>query len=326
MKKNIPLIAATATLLAIAGVFVFTSHKAKKPVKPPTQDDLAFRDRSKADAIYHSPQAKKAYSDFIDRWKNNPDKKVQDQVGAARIRLAYLTAKDNDWKGARQLFKETASEYKGTGEMRADFGGIKDQALYQAAVTLNAEGKKAEYRAALVDFLKTQKLSPLVNAAYKRLVKVDGKATAEDDALLQQALDAQEKKIRFEMAVCGPKAIAYLLKLEGKGDFDYKVLAKDCGTNDEGTTMEGLRKGLLAHGLDYFGYRVGKEDLSTLPCPAILCRGEHYVVVTHAGPGELTIYDPSRLSEEKLPLDKIDDPQFNAIFLLKSAPRADGTP
>ena len=106
--------------------------------------DVARSDIKKANVDFNKPGARKAYTEFIGKYKASPDKQVQDQVGSARMRLAYATARDKDWEGARKIFKEAAAQYKGTDVVSASFGGIKDQALYQAAVCLSAEGKKAE--------------------------------------------------------------------------------------------------------------------------------------------------------------------------------------
>jgi hypothetical protein len=304
--------------LAAIGILI-TVNPAKKP-RPLTTAQIASVDRTKADRLYNSPQGKEAYKSFVDKWKVSPDKKVQDEVGAARIRLGYLAAKDKNWSAARAQFKEAVSEYKGTGSMAADFGGVRDEALYQSAVTLNAEGQKAEYRKALIDFIRSEPLSPLVHAAYKRIVKLDGRATQGVDALLQHALDQQQERTRFETSVCGPRALAYLLKAEGKGEFDYKELAKECGTNDKGTTLEAMRVCLRSHGLFYYGFRVSKSDLRKIECPAVLFQGDHYLIVTKAGSEALTAFDPSFDRARVIPLSSITDPQFNAILLLKSAP------
>ena len=323
LQRKLPhLIIGAGLVMAIGVVFVSIPRHAK-PKKPLTVGDVARLDRSNADAKYNTPNAKQAYKAFVDKWKDNPDKHVQDQVGAARIRLAYAVSKDKDWQESRRILKEAAKEYKGTGTLGGDFGGIPDQALYQAAATLKAEGKLKEYRAALIDFITNQPLSPLVDAAYKRIVQLDGHSSDNLDALLQRAHNEQQKKIRFEMSVCGPKAAAYLLEAEGKGKFDYKALAKECGTKDSGTTMEALRECLKRHGLEYFGFRVSKEDLPGIRVPAIMFQQDHYVVVTKADSKALTTYDPTRERTTDLPLDTIKDPQFNAILLVKSAPSSE---
>jgi len=348
--------------------------------KLPTPAETAAAERIKVDSGFNGPTAKAAYESFIDKYKSSPNKQIQDQVGAARIRLAYVTARqsptpthalrsgnnpspqsqstvtDRDRiEAARQIFLQAANGYKGTGTMASDFGGVKDQALYQAAACLNAEGKKAEYRAALVDFIKKEPLSPLVDAAHKRLVKLDGKDSLDIDAMLQADHDQQEKKIRFETSVCGPKCIVKLLEIlakargkDGSKDAtssatthslrsannpssqrqttlvdgaDYRAIAKLCGTTDKGTTMKGLRKGLKAFGLDYYGYQVRRVDLPTVQTPAILYSQDHYLVVEQVKGLVLTVYDPMWDRERQLDFSKVPEDQAIAIMLLASPPK-----
>ena len=56
--------------------------------------------------------------------------------------------------------------------MRADFGGVPDQAAYQAAVCLVGDGKPKEAEAEFVRFLRERPLSPLCHAAYGRLKRL----------------------------------------------------------------------------------------------------------------------------------------------------------
>ena len=315
---------ALSAVLAAGGIFAIA--KLCKPAsvqRKPTVVETARVDRSHADPLYGTPAAKEAYKSFVQKWKASPDKKVQDEVGAARLRLANMQAREKDFTGARQTLRETVAEYKGSGSMAADFGGVKDQALYQSAVCLSAEGKTAEARKALVDFIKTQPMSPLVNAAYKRIVRIDGKATPEVDRLMQTAVDIQEKRIRFETSVCGPKALVYLLKLTGKGDFDYQALAKECGTTEKGTTIDGLRKCLHAHGLEYYGFQVAKKDIPKIELPAIFYTGDHYLVVTKVDAKAMTVHDPATDRDGSIPFASDSNPDYSAVLLLKSAPKVE---
>lgn len=318
--RTLQLIGLGVVLSSVAAIIVL-SPKPKKAPAPLTIGQVARLDRDKADKVANSPQGKAAYNEFINHWKDNPDKHVQDEVGAARIRLAYVDAKDRNWEEARKTFKQAAVEYKGTGTMGADFGGIKDQALYQAAVCLNGEGKKAEYRAALVDFIKTQPMSPLVHAAYKRLVMLDGKATPEVDALLQGAINKQQKQVRFETSVCGPKCIVKILELAKASPVpDYKEIAKECGTTDSGTTIDGMRKALKAHGQEFFGFELARADLPKIATPAIFYATDHYLVVTKVKGQLVTAYDPMTEKERDIDFSKVTDDKFNPVFLLKEPP------
>jgi len=98
--------------------------------------------------------------------------------------------------------------------MGADFGGINDQAAYQAAVCLVAEHKEKEAKSAFHRFLTEFRMSPLVFAAEKRLVRLNnGTPDPNDEALLLHDIAEQETKVKFETAVCGPKTLEYLLRL-----------------------------------------------------------------------------------------------------------------
>ncbi|MGV3615283.1 MAG: cysteine peptidase family C39 domain-containing protein [Fimbriimonas sp.] len=249
------------------------------------------------------------------------DPKVQDQVGRARLTLAYDSAKKGDFKAARAAFRQTAKEYKGTGGMRADFGGIPDQAHYQAAVCLVADGKPKEAEAEFLKLIKERPLSPLVHAAHGRLKRLNGgEAKREWDDALQTAVAKQEKHIRFETSVCGPKAIARMLPLLGKTGRDYKELARLCGTTDRGTTLEGMRKGLRACGVETYGLEVNRQDISGLTAPFLVLEGDHYVLVTKLEPFRATVYDPRFGSERKWDLPPLDDDQFSATVLTTTLP------
>lgn len=303
---NRTLLAAFVVAIATTATLVIVIHS-KGPSEKLTVAKVASLDRAEIDEGYRQPEAKKEYRQFIDKWEQSSDKKVQDEVGAARIRLAYLTAKEKDYPAARKIFVEAATKYKGTGEMGADFGGIKDQALYQAAVCLSAEGKITEARLALVKFIKEHPMSPLVHAAFKRIVKIDGKTTPETERLIQSALDAQQKKIRFELSVCGPKALAYILKANGQGDIPYEEIAKDCGTTDAGTTMDGLKNGLQKRNVNYYGFQLNRDDLRKLPALSILLVRDHYYVLDRIEGELIYAFDPLRDKIQTIALPKDTD-------------------
>lgn len=258
---------------------------------------------------------------FVRENEKKKDPKVQERVGQARLHLAYDAAKEGDFKAARAVFKETVRQYKGTGAMRADYGGVPDQAAYQAAVCLVADGKAEEAEAEFVRFMKERPLSPLVHAAHGRLVRMNrGESKRAWDELLQGAVTAQEKHIRFETSVCGPKAIEHWLPLLGKPKRDYKALAKLCGTTDAGTSLEGMRKGLRACGVETYGLEVNRADFNGLPVPFLLLEGDHYVLVTKVEPFRATVYDPRFNAEQRRDLPKLDSPDFAATVLTTTVP------
>ncbi len=317
-KQNLAIFSlGTALIVGIAYVTLKNPHNHPAPVKP----DPIQLERQEVDKLYSSKpsEAKRQYEAFIDRYEKTTDKKVQDQVAAARLRVGYLAVKTDGYAVARTAFKEAEEKYKGEGSMGSDFGGLKDQAAYQAAVCLMGEKKDKEAIAAFQGFIKDYQLSPLVHAAHRRLEMLEPDKQAEHDALLQSAVAAQEKHIRFETSVCGPKVISYLLDKLGKPKRDYKELAKICGTTNDGTTIEGMRKGLKEAGLQGFGYQLNREDYLKLKSPTILLRGEHYVALVEMTDSYALVYDPIKGGEDKIPHPKSDQTDF-AIAVLTLSP------
>lgn len=315
MQNRYLLTAGAAILIATAGVLVVSNKidanraEAARIAKAPKPKPIV------PDAVKRS-----GYSDFIAKNESSKDAKVQDKVARTRMKLAYLQSHNKDYNAARATLLAAAKTYKGEGKMSPEFGGAKDQALYQAAATLNAEGRKVEYRKALTQFLKDQALSPLIYGAYKRLVALDGHSSPDVEALMQAAQAKQQAKMEFETSVCGPKAAAYLLEQQHLGKFDYKTLAKECGTTKTGTSMDALRACLEKHGLKTFGFRLNRKDFSKLAAPAVLFAADHYVVITAIHDDHLEAYDPrfGTVLTQKLP--PMDDDKFFATVLTPSMP------
>ena len=284
----------------------------------------AEKERREGDKLYAKarwPETESFYKSFVQKHAADKDPEVQDEVGAARMRLGYAVSKTGGYAKAREVFLGAAASYKGTGKMNADFGGPQDQAAYQAIVCLEASGKKDEARREYLGFIKRRKRSPLVSAVHRRLVRLnDGKATPEYDRLLQIALDAQDKWTRFEISTCGPKCIEYLLKASGKASPGYAELAKTCGTTEKGTSLEGMRKGLKACGLPVYGFLVNRRDFADLPLPAIWLIRDHYVVLLRFEGKYAIAYDPADKSERPLELPPPADTTFQAGVLTLQAP------
>jgi hypothetical protein len=257
--------------------------------------------------------------EFVQRHADAPDPRVQDQVGRARLKLGYAAAHRKDFTGARAEFLTASREYRGTNAMSADFGGLPDQAAYQAAVCLAADGKKEEAEREFRRFLKDRALSPLVGAAYRRIERLKGGPDEDAQALLQSALDKQQARVRFETSVCGPKAIAHMLPMVGKPAADYKEIAKLCGTTDRGTTLEGMRAGLKKLGVETYGLQVNRDDFLRLPIPFLVLEDDHYVLVTEAKPREAIVFDPRFGSDRRMPLPASDS-AFTATVLTTRIP------
>lgn len=249
--------------------------------------------------------------------KNAPVAKTpeaRDRLGAARVRLGYAVAKAEGFAKARPIFVATAKAHEG-GAQSAAFGGVADQAAYQAVVCLVGEGKEDEARRGFEAYLRERPLSPLVHAAYRRLARLNGgESRPEWDDLLQKAVSKQEARIRFETSVCGPKCLE---RLTGKG---YKELAKLCGTTDSGTTVEGMRKGLKALGKESWAARLNREDLGKARLPAIVLQGDHYVVLERIEGERATVWDPRYNASTPWKLPPLGDPDFSATVILLSKP------
>lgn len=308
-------IAAAAGALVIGGVLLnkATVDKGTTPPKVATAKPIPARPSD------HLKEPELAT--FVSEHAASKDAKVQDEVGRARLRLAFMATHRKDYAAARKQLQVASREYKGTGVMDADYGGIPDQAAYQSAVCLVAEGKKDEARREFLRFMRERSLSPLVQAASVRLDRLNGmKPDEEGHKLLQAAIAKQEKRIRFETSVCGPKAIAYFLPLVGKPTRDYKELAKLCGTNDQGTTIEGMRKALLDCGVQVFGAEVNRTDLDKVQVPFLVLEADHYLVVTDRSANALKVYDPRDSSERRSSLPPLTDAKFSMTVLCTSVP------
>lgn len=273
----------------------------------------AARERGDIDRLYASKpeQAKERYTQFVGENAASADVEVRDQVGAARLRIGYLAAGQGDFASARQTFLETSEEHKDSEANSPEFGGLSDQAAYQAAVCLVAEGKKEEATQEFLAFIRERPLSPLVHACAVRLKRLgDPAAIKQAESLLQAATAKQEDRIRFESSVCGPKAIAFLLdkkllqtKMASPG---YEAIAKLCGTTDEGTTMAGMAKGLRAMGIDAHGAQLNRRDLAHVAMPAILLDGDHYLALLEVDTTHALVYDPVFRSKRRLKLPAKD--------------------
>lgn len=277
----------------------------------------ATTSRQEADSFYAKADYKNAEQAYVSLIENNgssADKNTQDEVGLARIRLGYIAAKQKDFTKARTWFQQASKEYQGTGERDPDYGGIDDQAAYQAAVCLNAAGKKTEAEEAFIAFLVERKSSPLIHAAFSRLKRLNGKTKPQYEALLQAAVSFQELQIRQDLASCGPRAIEHLLKLVGKPT-PLATIEKLCDAGTDGATMDSIKYTLKTLGIPTFGYRLNRQDFLALALPAILLQQKHYVVLTAISAENITFYDPIFKSERTSSLPSFDDKQFTADVL-----------
>ncbi len=254
---------------------------------------------------------------FITENESSSNPTVQNSVTKARIQLAYKASENKDFKLARNILVTAAKSHKGSDVINPDYGSLSDQARYQAAVCLVAEGKKDQAQAEFRKIIQEHPKSPIVHAAFKRLVRLNnGTVDPRDQNLLERAIKIQEETIKFELSVCGPKSIAYLLPLLGRPKVDYHVIAKKCGTTNDGTTIEAMRKALSDYGIESYAYRVSRQDLAKIQLPAIWLSGQHYVTLKSISGDSAVVYDSLIGGEREAALPPVDDLNFSANVIV----------
>lgn len=315
-KLGIGIVCVTFAVAGVGGLVVALHRPRLRPEQPTIV-------RKPVTPMPSRSEMRKEYGEIVAKNKRNPSPASQDKVGQAEMRLAYLDAGDRDFASSRARFLQ-AARIKGTGAKSPDFGGINDQAAYQAAACLVAEKRQPEAVKAFRAFLTDYPMSPLVFAVRKRLIAMNGgKANAADDALVQKDLAAQEKRARFESAVCGPKTLAYLVTnrlIQPDPKFaataqDYEALSNLCGTTDRGTSIDGLRKGLRQIGIPSYGLELNRKDFDKLPLPAILLEGDHYFAVLERHAAKIVVFDTLMNSKRDVSLPPSDDADFRAVVV-----------
>lgn len=304
---------AGAAVLALV-LLTRTGPEATKTPRHPA-DEL----RAAGDSHYANDpgKAEVAYRTIIEQFGASKNPEDAARVASARIRLGYLSGKEGRWRDSRREFLAAAANAPDAESSGSDFGGIKDQAQYQAAVTLQAEGKQGEARAAFERFLRERSSSSLAQAAYRRLTALNGGTPKpEHERLYQVALKAQEEQARQEIANCGPKAVAYIAAKWGQRRLEFKELRDLAGTTTEGTSLKGIQTALSAVGLSAEGMLLNAEDFRRLEAPAVWLVGQHYLVVEHLDGESVTVYDPIIDRKRTLALPPETDRSFAATVLL----------
>jgi tetratricopeptide (TPR) repeat protein len=312
-------------LLVAIGVAVYAGHthgtdqaSKRKPLHPVTIQ------RMEADKLYGKrdlKQARKAYEAIIAKNAAGKDKKAQDEVAAARMRLGYVVAKTEGYAKAREVFLIAAKSYKGSGAMSPEFGRPDDQAAYQAAVCLVAEGKKDEARKEFQKLVVERPKSPIIYLAFRRMQRL-GDPNKEEEGQMQASIAKQEAWMKFEMSVCGPKAIVYLLERLGRPAKDYHEVAKLCGTTERGTDMQAMRDCLKQLGVETAGLMVNRRDFAELTVPALWLDKDHYVVLIGVKGTDAEVYDTRFANRTVVKLPPLDDPSFMAtVLVVRNSPQ-----
>ena len=289
---------------------VFVDRRA--PETKAAAKKLAEGDSRYASADYNA--AKTEYLKLVESHKQSSNPETQDQVGIARLRLGYAAAKSKDFETAKAYFDEAAKEYKGTGYLTPDYGGLTDQAEYQSCVCIAASGEKQKAEAAFLQFIRKNKRSPLVHAAFRRLERLNNNTPKPEwEKALQAAVSEQERVIRFETSVCGPRAIEEMLKRLCEPEKTYKEIAMLAATTDSGTTLEGMKAALEKLGFIAEGKLLNWKDFKKQPPPIIWLNGDHYQLVLSVADRSVQVYDPMYKSEREIKLQ--DQGSFSATVL-----------
>lgn len=259
---------------------------------------------------------------YIKQFEGSSDPTAQSHVTRARMTVAFDAASSKDYKKASELFLAASEQHKGSNAMSPAYGTLSDQARYQAIVCLEADGQIDAAVSGYRKFMEERMESPLVHQCHRRLERIHGVSKGEDDQRLQAAVDAQQKRIRFETSVCGPKAIERLLPLIGKKQVSYVEIAKLAGTSDSGTTLEGMQSALSRLGVKSYGLELNARDFRALKKPALWLTGDHYILLEKIESGKAHTYDPRFNLESIAPLPK-DEEQFRAMMLVLELPDSD---
>jgi ABC-type bacteriocin/lantibiotic exporter with double-glycine peptidase domain len=180
---------------------------------------------------------------------------------------------------------------------------------------LAAQGKKDEARREFRQIIQERTQSPVIYLAFRRMQRL-GDPNKEEEAVMQASIAKQESWMRFEMSVCGPKSIVDLLGRLGLPKKDYKEVAKLCRTNDQGTSLQGMRDGLKALGVKTDGLMVNRKDFAKLGTPAIWLDKDHYVVLLSVKGNQAEVFDTRYSSRRLVKLPPENDPTFAATVLV----------
>ena len=102
------------------------------------------------------------------------------------------------------------------------------------------------------------------------------------------------------LPLCGPRALQLVCRQYGR-PAEVEELARLAGTQQTGTTLQGLAQAAQAKELRAQGLQVNLTQLARLPKPLIAwVGGWHYVVVTGCRGGQVQLVDPEQGVEQTL--------------------------
>lgn len=299
--------------IALAGVGVFLlngraakSHKQQAPLTP---EHRIARELSEVDTAA-------GLRGLIRKYEDSPQRDVQTQVTRARLKLGYVTAKREGYAQAKAVFQEAVREHKGSNESNPDWGGLVEQARYQAIVCDENSGRKSEALAAYRALMDASPTSPIATACMRRIKRLNGGVLGpEDERAYEAARQEVADRYRKELARCGPRSVARVATILGQKTPTLELVETACGTNSEGTTLEGMVEGLSANGIRAVAKELNSKDFRTLKTPAIWLDARHYRVIESMSGDAATVYDPLDQRTHSIPLPATETEHFRAIVL-----------
>ncbi|MBV6457232.1 MAG: hypothetical protein HONBIEJF_00339 [Fimbriimonadaceae bacterium] len=241
--------------------------------------------------------ASQRYKDAAVRCENivaalGTSRKSAERIVAVRAQMimGYAAGRQKDFSTARTEFlraAELAPDDKASTNVSQQ---LEDQARYQAAVCLLADGRTEQGRSELRELLNDNPTSKLARPIRGRL----GEATDSLANKPEWEPPANQNRMGKASATdCGPQSINRLLSVLGRDSLDEAVLRTACGTDASGTSVKGMQAGLKLAGLQSYAYRVNRDDFAALPLPAIWLSGEHFRVLESRNGRVLWAYDPA---------------------------------
>ena len=243
--------------------------------------------------------------DLVRRAKGAPrDAKAQHE-GLLSLRvLAYDAARLKNFTLAKTRFESlrlAAYETPDHGKQRVPLGEVaptlEEEGAFQKAVCTTAMGDKPAAEGEFNGFLTEYPQSILVHAAVKRVARFhEGNVPKPTEALWKTAMRTQkaiQDEQKRQQAMCGPEALAELLKRHGGKSATVAELAVEMKTNGDGTSLAEMQKAAKAHGLSTKAVALTQKGLAAQKTPLItLLNPGHFVLVEAVSAKDVTVWDP----------------------------------
>ncbi len=284
----------------------FDAATAHSALRQPSANGTALAAVETAYAAGHYEEARRL-ADGLRPADSEPPMEKKRTV-AARLLAAYATAREGDFRGAREQFatvRDLAEPLPDHGARPLRLGipepTLEEEAAFQHAVcTLKVEGG-AEAESEWKFFMERYPQSILVHAAMKRTARLHhGDVPAETERVWKHAVALQvahDRARRREASLCGPACLAEALRLQTGKRADTHALAAETGASDQGTTMLAIARAARRRGLSAQGLRLTPAGLRGQKLPLMArVRPAHFVLVESASGEGVDVYDPVRAS------------------------------